>query len=76
MEEKLNIIKKQSPWVEDIEEFGQINFDKLLHLMTGFRNIQPDIWDDFDELEGVINRLGQGNLTTLMQKVYCHIAIV
>ena len=67
--EKLNLIKTQSPWAEDIAEFGEINFDKLLHLLTGFRNIDPDSWDNFNELEGVIDRLGQGNLTTLMQKV-------
>ena len=63
------MIKNQSPWVEDIAEYGEINFDKLLHLLTGFRSIDPALWDQFDELEGVINRLGQGNLTTLMQKV-------
>ena len=26
-------------------------------------------WDDFNELDGLIQRLGQGNLTKLMQKV-------
>ena len=69
MEEKLKLIQDQSPWAEDIEEFGEINFDKLLHLLTGFRSIARDKWDDFEELNGVIDRLGQGNLTTLMQKV-------
>ena len=63
------MIKEQSPWAEDIEEFGEINFDKLLYLLTGFRNIPDDKFDEFDELEGLIDRLGQGNLTTLMRKV-------
>ena len=66
---KLDLIKNQSPWTEDREEHGEIDFDKLLHLLTGFRNIEPTLWNEFDELEGVINRLGQGNLTMLMQKV-------
>ena len=65
----MKLIQDQSPWAEDIEEFGEINFDKLLHLLTGFRSIARDKWDDFEELNGVIDRLGQGNLTTLMQKV-------
>ena len=69
VEEKVNLIKAQSPWAEDIEEYGEINFDKLLYLLTGFRNIPEQKWDDFDELEGLIDRLGQGNLTTLMRKV-------
>ena len=76
VEEKLKLIQDQSPWAEDIEEFGEINFDKLLHLLTGFRSIARDKWDDFEELNGVIDRLGQGNLTTLMQKVKMKIIIV
>ena len=63
------MIKEQSPWAEEIEAFGEINFDKLLYLLTGFRNIPKDKFTDFDELEGLIDRLGQGNLTTLMRKV-------
>ena len=72
----MKLIQDQSPWAEDIEEFGEINFDKLLHLLTGFRSIARDEWDDFEELNGVIDRLGQGNLTTLMQKVKMKIIIV
>ena len=72
----MRLIQNQSPWAEDIEEFGEINFDKLLHLLTGFRSIARDKWDDFEELNGVIDRLGQGNLTTLMQKVNMNIIIV
>ena len=72
----MRLIQNQSPWAEDIEEFGEINFDKLLHLLTGFRSIARDKWDDFEELNGVIDRLGQGNLTTLMQKVNMEITIV
>ena len=72
----MRLIQNQSPWAEDIEEFGEINFDKLLHLLTGFRSIARDKWDDFEELNGVIDRLGQGNLTTLMQKVKMKIIIV
>ena len=63
------MIKEQSPWAEEIEAFGEINFDKLLYLLTSFRNIPKSKWNDFDDLEGVIDRLGQGNLTTLMRKV-------
>ena len=76
VEEKLRLIQSQSPWAEDIEEFGEINFDKLLHLLTGFRSIARDKWDDFEELNGVIDRLGQGNLTTLMQKVKMKIIFI
>ena len=72
----MRLIQNQSPWAEDIEEFGEINFDKLLHLLTGFRSIARDKWDDFEELNGVIDRLGQGNLTTLMQKVNMNIIII
>ena len=74
VEEKVNLIKAQSPWAEDIEEYGEINFDKLLYLLTGFRNIPEQKWDDFDELEGLIDRLGQGNLTTLMRKVRLYVS--
>ena len=63
------MIKAQTPWSEEIEQFGEIDFDKLLYLLTSFRNIPQDKWDDFDDLEGLIDRLGQGNLTTLMRKV-------
>ena len=69
VEEKLELIQDQSPWAEDIEEFGEIDFANLLHLLTGFRTIPRDKWEDFDNLTEVIDRLGQGNLTTLMQKV-------
>ena len=69
MEEKINLLKEQSPWVEEIQENGEIDFDKLLYLLTSFRNIPKSKWNDFDDLEGVIDRLGQGNLTTLMRKV-------
>ena len=72
----MKLIQDQSPWAEDIQEFGEINFDKLLHLLTGFRSIAREKWDDFEELNGVIDRLGQGNLTTLMQKVKIKIIIV
>ena len=72
----MKLIQDQSPWAEDIQEFGEINFDKLLHLLTGFRSIARDKWDDFEELKGVIDRLGQGNLTTLMQKVKMKIIIL
>ena len=63
------MIKAQTPWAEEIEQYGEIDFDKLLYLLTSFRNIPQDKWDDFDDLEGLIDRLGQGNLTTLMRKV-------
>ena len=69
VEEKLELIQDQSPWAEYIEEFGEIDFANLLHLLTGFRTIPRDKWEDFDNLTEVIDRLGQGNLTTLMQKV-------
>ena len=72
----MKLIQDQSPWAEDIQEFGEINFDKLLHLLTGFRSIARDKWEDFEELNGVIDRLGQGNLTTLMQKVRKKIIIL
>ena len=69
VEEKLELVQEQSPWTEYIEEFGEIDFANLLHLLTGFRSIPRDKWDEFDNLTEVIDRLGQGNLTTLMQKV-------
>ena len=71
MEEKVNLIRDQSPWAEDIEEFGEINFENLLYLLTGFRNIPEERWADLldDDLEGLIDRMGQENLTTLMRKV-------
>ena len=70
MEEKVNLIRAQSPWAEDIEEYGEINFENLLYLLTGFRNIPEERWDDFfdDDLEGLIDRMGQENLTTLIRK--------
>lgn len=75
VETKLDIMKQQSPWLEEITQFGPVNFDKLLQLLTGFKNIPKERWNDFDELEGVINRIGQQNLTILMQKVNILIGI-
>ena len=69
VEEKIQIIKGQSPWVEEIDEYGEIDFDKLLYLLTSFRDIPHEKWNDFDDLEGLIDRIGQRNLTTLMRKV-------
>ena len=69
VEEKVDLIKEESPWKEEIEQlshkkinidqlsqemsilnnffhfflrFGQIDFQKLFLLLTGFRNIPED----------------------------------
>ena len=62
VEEKVELIKEESPWKEEIEQlshkksnltslnncfhlpprFGQIDFQKLFLLLTGFRNIPED----------------------------------
>ena len=70
VEEKIQLIKAQSPWAEEIEDYGDIDFDKLLYLLTSFRDIPEEKWNDFDDLEGLIDRIGQRNLTTLMRKVH------
>ena len=57
VEEKVELIKEESPWKEEIEQlskkiqlrtftksfrFGPIDFQKLFLLLTGFRNIPED----------------------------------
>ena len=69
VEEKIQIIKGQNPWAEELDKYGEIDFDKLLYLLTSFRDIPQEKWNDFDDLEGLIDRIGQRNLTTLMRKV-------
>ena len=57
VEEKVELIKEESPWKEEIEQlsnkienfqkifrFGPIDFQKLFLLLTGFRNIPEDKW--------------------------------